>query len=120
MSCCGKKDDDKKYGVDHEGFDSIAPGDLANILFKKNDSVSDGGTLKKFTVRYKPINVTALFIDSEHLINCSAKKKAAVRKTGWLVEGPNRKLIYIGESLFSQFFEIVEEFSSPEEIEVEE
>ena len=68
--------------------------------------LSSNGSIHRMRVKYKPKEVTAYFVQSEH-VEAGEKKKTT--KSGWLLPGPGRAVFYIPEDQFSAFFEIIKD-----------
>jgi len=90
-----------KMGMDHEllqGFGNKA------TIHKAMRNLSSNGSMNRIKIKYKPKEITAYYIQSDH--ESGDKRK---RKSGWLVPGPGRALFYVPEELFNKFFEFVED-----------
>lgn len=89
-------------GLDHEllqGFNGRAIG------HKAIRCLSENGYINRIRVKYKPKEVVAYFIESEHIEGESKR----IRKLGWLVPGPGHGIFYVPEEMFSRLFEIIKD-----------
>jgi hypothetical protein len=80
---------------------------IGDVLFAATQRGSADDTVIKTRVRYKPREVTAVYMDSENVVTREMGGKNPHRKTGWIVPGPGRTLIYVKEEDFNAFFEII-------------
>jgi len=93
-------------GMDHEMLNGYHRHGIQKVQIKARDFLSSNGTMNRIKIRYKPKEVIAYFIQSEHLGDGNSKRK---RKSGWLVPGLGRGVFYIPEEQFSKFFEFIED-----------
>jgi len=115
--CCKEthlNEDDKKNldqevllpgepGIDHEVLNGYHKHGIMEAKHKAIDLLSSNGSIHKVKIRYKPKEVVAYFIESEH--EELSKRKS---KSGWLIPGLGRGVFYVPEEQFTKFFEFVE------------
>ena len=93
-------------GIDHEILNAFHRHGMMEAKNKAVDFLSGNGSMHRIKVRFKPKEVLAYFVESEHVEDGSSKRK---RKSGWLVPGLGRGVFYVPEEQFSKFFEIIED-----------
>lgn len=95
----------KRLGLDPEALSGYMR-NIGNVLIKAQEGKGSDGFLVKTTVRFKPVETIALFIDGEHKVDVDGTPTIR-RKSGWLIRGPGNFFFYIKEEDFNRFFEIV-------------
>lgn len=93
-------------GQDHEGLNGFYGHGMIEMKKRAIEFLSSNGSIHRMRVKYKPKEVTAYFVQSEH-VEAGEKKKTT--KSGWLLPGPGRAVFYIPEDQFSAFFEIIKD-----------
>ena len=93
-------------GMDHETLNGYHRHGMQSAQIKARDFMSGNGSMHRVKVRFKPKEMIAYFVQSEHLDETESKRK---RKSGWLVPGLGRGVFYVPEEQFSKFFEIIED-----------
>ena len=90
-----------KAGMDHELLQGFGgPRKIREAM----DNLSSNGSINRIKIRYKPKEITAYYIQSDH--DTGNKRE---RKSGWLIPGPGRALFYVPEEQFNKYFEFVED-----------
>lgn len=103
VSCLGKSD----KVLDEKQSEQLRKALIdTRIYFDFKARLPSDSTFQKFVVKYKPKEVSAFYIDTEHY---SPKRNYKVRQSGWMIEGPGNMFISISEDEFSEFFDIISE-----------
>ena len=92
---------DINLGIDHELLQGFG-GRMA--IQEAVRGLSENGSMRRVKIRYKPREIVAYYIQSDH--EEGSKRK---RKSGWLVPGPGRAIFYVPEEQFNKFFEFIED-----------
>ena len=90
-----------KPGMDHELLQGFGG---RRTIREAMDNLSGNGSMRRVKIKYKPKEIVAYYIQSDH--EEDSKRK---RKSGWLVPGPGRGIFYVPEELFNKFFEFIED-----------
>jgi hypothetical protein len=93
-------------GKDHELLEGYHHRGEAAARLKGMDFLSSDGSMYRIKIRFKPKEVLAYFVESEHIEDGNSKRK---RKSGWLVPGLGRGVFYVPEEQFNKYFEFVED-----------
>ena len=92
---------DINLGIDHELLQGFG-GRMA--IQEAVRGLSENGSMRRVKIRYKPREIVAYYIQSDH--EDGSKRE---RKSGWLVPGPGRAIFYVPEEQFNKFFEFIED-----------
>jgi len=96
-------------GKDHEKLDGYHNRGISEAKLKGSEFLSNNGSMHRIKIRYKPKEVIAYFVQSEHEEAEGSGKAMRKRKSGFLVPGPYKSVFYVPEDQFSKFFEIIED-----------
>lgn len=102
MSC-----NDNKQDIETENFTGYMRAGFIEVL-GHIENLTDKDNITKVRVRYKPREVTAVYVSAEHIVRIAPSHKV-VKHAGWFIPGPNKTVFYVPEEKFKQFFEIVSE-----------
>ena len=93
-------------GKDHELLEGYHNRSAIGATLNGMEFLSSNGSVHRIRVRYKPKEVVAYFVQSEHLDESDRSRKS---RSGWLVPGPGKGVFYVPEDEFLRFFEFVED-----------
>ena len=96
-------------GQDHELLDGYHDRGIRGAKRKAAEFLSSNGSINRIRVRYKPKEVVAYFVQSEHEEGEDSGRRRRKRKAGLLVPGPGKSVFYVPEEQFTKFFEIIED-----------
>jgi len=81
----------------------------SDVIHKGVDFLSCSGSMHRVKVRFKPKEVVAYYVQSEHEEDEMPGRKKRRNQSGWLVPGPGKGVFYVPEDEFLRFFEFVED-----------
>jgi len=95
-------------GKDHEKLSGYHNRGIFEARSKAHEFLSSNGSIHRIKIRYRPKEVIAYFVQSEHE-DVEGSGRSRNRKSGFLIPGPYKGVFYVPEDQFSKFFEIIED-----------